>query len=143
MKKLFFLVLFGLLTLVTQGQRFFYVESNAMVEKPFKQSLLKESQYLASTPLMSDYIVKTAIGFQAETNTTTIKITIEDSATFNSIYEAKEAFVLQGVRMNSKRLLNMVIKTMIEENIHQIVFCAKNDHMGSQINWIKPRKDKT
>ena len=111
-----------------QAQRFFYVETGNIAEKQLKEDILKAFQYVAKSPLMSDYTIKTELGFQAESKTTTLKITMEDSATFKTIFQTREEYAFGAFKMNPQILLNMAMKTLIEKNIRQIILCAKDDH---------------
>lgn len=114
-----------------------------MAEIPLKKDLLKASQFVTEFPLMSDYILKTEVGFQKESNTTTLKIVLEDSATFKTIFLTKEEYTIGSLKLSPRIFLNLAMETLIEKNIDQIILCAKDDHFHSQTKLIGLRKDKT
>jgi hypothetical protein len=142
MKKILLLQISILISLSMQAQRFFYVESGNMAERPVKERLLKASQFVSPTPLMSDYTINTEINFKKETNTASVKITLKDSLTFKTIYQAKEAYEFGVTTLNPEILLNMAMKVLIEENINQIISQAKDNHFNNGTRLIEKRKDK-
>jgi hypothetical protein len=125
------------------AQRFFYVEAGSIAENPLKEDLLKASQYLAKSQIMSDYTIKTEVGIGSGINSAIIKIIIEDSATFQPVFQTHQEYVFGPLKINSRLLLNMAIKTLIERNINQMILCSKNAHQDNMMNWIKSKKDKT
>ncbi|MDP4128837.1 MAG: hypothetical protein Q8918_13960 [Bacteroidota bacterium] len=129
MKKIILLLVLVTSVYVSHAQRFFFVESGNRAEKSIQADLLKASQFVTKSPLMSDYIIKTEVGFKAVPNITTLKIVVEDSVSFEPIYQANEDYVFEP-KANSQWMLNMAMRTLIEKNINQIILCAKNDH-----NW--------
>jgi hypothetical protein len=126
-----------------RAQRFFYVESGSVAEKPLKESLLKFSQYIARTPIMSDYLIKTELGIQPGFNKASISITIEDSATFNPVFQTTEEYAFPTMMMNYQRFLHMAVETMIEKNITQMIISTNNAHREGMVNQLKMKKDKT
>ncbi len=143
MKKILLLFAFTAPACLIQAQRFFYLEKGNMAEIPLKRDLLKASQFVTESPLMSDYIVKTEVGFQKESNITTLKIVLEDSATFKTIFLTKEEYALGGLKLNPGIFLNLAMETLIEKNIDQIIHSAKDDHFHTQTKLIGLKKDKT
>ncbi len=143
MKKFLLLQILILTVCLTQAQRFFYVEANNSTDKPIKEKLMKASQFVTKSPLMSDYIIKTDINFQTGSNIITLKIILEDSATFKTIFQAEEENAFGVININSQIFLRMAIETFIEKNINQIILSAKNDHSDGLMKFLKPNKDKT
>jgi hypothetical protein len=143
MKTILLLIILIVHVCLTQAQRFFYVETGNMAEKSIKEDLLKASQHVTKSPLMSDYTIKTELGFQTESKTATLKIILQDSATFQTIFQAKEEYAFGVVKVNPQILLSMAMKTLIEKNINQIILCAKDDHYHSLMKLVELKKDKT
>ena len=143
MKKMLLLSVLTAFACLTHAQRFFYVEKGNMAEIPIKKDLLQASQFVTESPLMSDYILKTEVGFQKESNTTTLKIELEDSATFKTIFLTKEEYAFGALKLNRTIFLNLAMETLVEKNINQIILCAKDDHFHNQTKLIGLRKDKT
>lgn len=114
-----------------------------MAEIPLKKDLLQASQFVVESPLMSDYILKTEVAFQKESNTTTLKIELEDSATFQTIFLTREDYAFGALKIDRPIFLNLAMETLIERNINQIILCAKDDHFHNQTKLIGLRKDKT
>jgi hypothetical protein len=126
-----------------RAQRFFYLESNDATGNLIRDGLVKSSQFITKSPLGSDYIIKTEIGFQKESNKLTLQIILEDSITLNTIYQTNEEYNFGTINRNSKILLRTTLETFIENNISQIILCARDDHYDSRMKPLKPKKDKT
>lgn len=142
MKKIILLQVSILIGCSIQAQRFFYVASGNMAERPVKEYLLKASQFVTPTQVMSDYTIDTEINFKKETHTASLKIVLKDSASFRTIYQTNEEYDFGVTTLNPQVLLNMAMKTLIEENISQIIFRAKDDHLNNGTHLIEKRKDK-
>jgi len=142
MKKIILLQISLLIGCSIQAQRFFYVATGNMAERPVKESLLKASQFVTPTQVMSDYTIDTEINFKKETHTASLKIVLKDSASFRTIYQTNEEYDFGVTRLNPQLLLNMAMKTLIEENINQIIFRAKDDHFNNGTHLIEKKKDK-
>ena len=142
MKKIILLQISFLIGCSIQAQRFFYVASGNMAERPVKEGLLKASQFVTPTQVMSDYTIDTEINFKRETHTASLKIVLKDSASFRTIYQTNEEYNFGVTRLNPQILLNMAMKTLIEENISQIIFRAKDDHFNNGTQLIEKKKDK-
>jgi hypothetical protein len=143
MKKIVALVSLVLVTRLTQAQRFFYIDNNHITEKLLNDGLTNASQYVTKSPMGSDYIIKTDVDFQSGSNVLTLKIMLQDSLTFKTIFQADEEYSLCTLQANPRIFVSMAIRTFIEKNMNQIILCAKDDHCGAQMKWLKPRKDKT
>ena len=142
MKKILLLQISILAGLSMQAQRFFYVESGNMAERPVKEHLLKASQFVSPTPLMSDYTINTEIDFKKETNTASVKIILKDSLTFKTIYQANEAYEFGVTTLSPEILLSMAMKILIEENIDQIISQARDHHFNNGTHLIEKKKGK-
>lgn len=129
MKKICLLTILITSVFFTRAQRFFYIERGNMAERFLQEDLLKASQFVTRTVLESDYTIKTEIGKQGD-HKTTLKIIVEDSASFKPIYQANEEYVFGGMKKNEQFMINMALRTLIEKNINQIIYCAKNDHQN-------------
>lgn len=142
MKKIIFLQICILIGCSIQAQRFFYVASGNMAERPVKEGLLKASQFVTPTQVMSDYTIDTEINFNKESHTASFKIALRDSVSFRTIYQTDEEYNFGVTKLSSQILLNMAMKTLIEENINEIISRAKDDHFNDSMHQIEKRKDK-
>ena len=129
MKKIALLTILVIGVLFTRAQRFFYIEKGNMAERSLQEDLLKASQFVTRSVLASDYTIKTEIGKRGD-HKTTLKIIVEDSASFKPIYQANEEYVFGEMKINEQLMINMALRTLIEKNINQIIYCAKNDHQN-------------
>jgi hypothetical protein len=130
MKKAFLLAILISSVFYTRAQRFFYIERGNMAERSLQEDLLKASQFVTRTALESDYTIKTEIGKEGRYKTI-LKIIVEDSASFIPIYQANEKYVFGKMRINEQVMINMALRTLIEKNINQIIYCSKNDHQNA------------
>ena len=142
MKKTFIVIILILAVFFTQAQRFFYVESNPVTDRILHGGLLKGNQFVSNSPLGSDYIIKTDVGVQTESNSLQLKITLQDSITLKTIFQSNEEYGIDLRNKNSRLYLRMLVQTFIEKNISQIIVSAKDDHYDGQAKYLKPRKDK-
>ena len=77
MKKILFITLLAFNIYFARGQRFFYQRNNT-AGSILREGLTKSAQFVTETPLASDYIIKTDIGFKSEPNTLTLQIILEE-----------------------------------------------------------------
>jgi hypothetical protein len=133
-------ILFGF---ISHAQNFFYIENNHVSEKSIREQLMKASQYVTQSPLASDYIISASAAVQSGTNILNLKMTMQDSVTFNTIFQSTEEYFLNSVDANTQIFLRMTIAGFIEKNIGQIIVCARDDHYSMHGKFIKARKDKT
>jgi hypothetical protein len=143
MKKILLITVLAFNIYFARAQRFFYLESDNATENLIRDGLVKSSQFVTNTPLSSDYIIKTEIGFQKEPNKLTLQIILEDSITFKTIYQTNEEYNFSVINKNSKLLLKTALETFLEKNINQIILCARDDHYDTRMKPLKPKKDKT
>ncbi|HTB25525.1 MAG TPA: hypothetical protein VK711_09140 [Puia sp.] len=143
MKKILLITVLAFNIYFARAQRFFYLESDDAAGTLIKDGLVKSSQFVTNTPLSSDYIIKTEIGFQKEPNKLTLQIILEDSITFKTIYQTNEEYNFNVINKNSKLLLKTALETFLEKNISQIILCARDDHYDTRMKPLKPKKDKT
>ena len=143
MKKTFLITALAFNIYFVQAQRFFYLESDDAAGNLIKDGLVNSSQFVTSSPLASDYIIKTELGFQKEPNKLTLQIILEDSITFKTIYQTNEEYNFGIINQNSKLLLRTALETFLEKNISEIILCARDDHYDTRMKPIKPKKDKT
>jgi hypothetical protein len=143
MKKILLITALVFNIYFARAQRFFYLESKDATGNLIRDGLVKSSQFITKSPLGSDYIIKSEIGFQKESNKLTLQIILEDSITLNTIYQTNEEYNFGTINRNSKILLRTTLETFIENNINQIILCARDDHYDSRMKPLKPKKDKT
>ena len=134
------LYLFGLFS---RAQNFFYIENKNVTEKSIREELIKASQYVTKSPLASDYIITASVAVQSGTNILNLKMTMQDSITYKTIFQSNEEYALHSVDANTEVFLRMTIAGFIEKNISQIIICAQDDHYNTHIRFLKARKDKT
>jgi hypothetical protein len=143
MKRILILLILIANVYLTKAQKFFYVETGNVAETTIKKKLLKASQFVAKSPIVSDYIIKTEVGAQAESNIPTIKIQLVDSITFRTIFQAEEKYTTNAMNIQPQSALIMAVNTLIEKNIKEIILCAKQDNFNELIKMMKLKKDKT
>jgi hypothetical protein len=143
MKKIYILTVLFFNLYFASAQRFFYLESNDATGNLIRNDLVKSSQFVTKSPLGSDYIIKTEMGFQKESSKLTLQIILQDSITLNTIYQTNEEYNFGTINRNSNILLRTTLETFIENNISQIILCARDDHYDSRMKPLKPKKDKT
>lgn len=127
MKRILLLLILVSTATLIQAQRFFYIEPGNMAARIIERDLLKASQFIVKSAVISDYIIKTEVGYQAESNKTTVRLIVEDSVSLKPIYQANEDYLFVAMKANSQLMLNMAMKTLIERNMKEIVYYAKND----------------
>jgi hypothetical protein len=127
----------------TQAQRFFFVETSHVAGHMIEDRLIKKAQFVAKTPLISDYIIKTYMGFQSGANILNLKMTLQDSITLKTIFQTNEEYTLGTLNTGTRIFLRMAISSFIDKNINQIIVCAREDHSNAQMKFLKSRKDKT
>ena len=106
MKKTFLITALAFNIYFARAQRFFYLESDDAAGTLIKDGLVKSSQFVTNTPLSSDYIIKTEIGFQKEPNKLTLQIILEDSITFKTIYQTNEEYNFGIINQNTRGSLS-------------------------------------
>jgi hypothetical protein len=143
MKKtlLFLIVSFSLS--VAHAQRFFYLDSDNTTSGLLRYDLIKCSQFVAKTPLASDYIVKMKASLQTKSNKMILDIRLQDSITLETIYQTNEEYTFGDADKYSKIFLKTTIQSFIDRNIDQIIIYAKDDHDDARMKLLKPKKDKT
>jgi hypothetical protein len=143
MKETSILIVFCFSVFFIQAQRFFYIESNPVTNRIITQGLTGSAQHVTNSPLGSDYIIKTGVGIQPETHSLQINITLLDSITLKTIYQANEEYSLGIENRNTRLHLRMLIQGFVENNIGKIIVCARDDHDYGRSKYLSARKDKT
>ena len=133
-------ILFGLFS---RAQNFFYIGNKNVTEKSIREELIKASQYVTKSPLASDYIITASVAVQSGTHILNLKMTMQDSITYKTIFQSNEDYTLHSVDANTEIFLRMTIAGFIEKNISQIIACAQDDHYNTHGKFLKARKDKT
>ena len=134
------LILFGLFS---RAQNFFYIGNKNVTEKSIREELMKASQYVTKSPLASDYIITASVAVQSGSNILNLKMTMQDSITYKTIFQSYEDYTIHSVGANTEVFLRMTIAGFIEKNISQIIACAQDDHYNTRGKFLKTRKDKT
>ncbi len=143
MKKTLLLLIVSFSLLVAHAQRFFYLDSDNTTSSLLRYDLIKCSQFVANTPLASDYIVKMKASLQTASNKMSLDIRLQDSITLETIYQTNEEYTYGEVDKYSKIFLKTTIQSFIDRNIDQIIIYAKDDHDDARMKLLKPKKDKT
>ena len=133
-------ILFGLFS---HAQNFFYIENKNVTEKSIREELMKASQYVTKSPLASNYIITASVAVQSGTHILNLKMTMQDSITYKTIFQSNEDYTLHSVDANTEVFLRMTIAGFIEKNISRIIVCAQDDHYNMRSKFLKARKDKT
>jgi hypothetical protein len=133
-------IIFGL---VSHAQNFFYIENRNATEKEIREELMKASQYVTKSPLASDYIITASADIQSGTNILNLKMTMQDSVTYKTIFQSNEDYSLLAVNANTRIFLKMTISGFINKNINQIIYCARDEHYNTHGRFLKAEKDKT
>jgi hypothetical protein len=126
-----------------QAQRFFYIEPGDKAAKALTESLRQASQYVVPTVLASDFIVKSQFDFNTATNTSTITMSLEDSATFVTLFQTREEYRFGVTKNDALVLLDLAVRTLLQKNLRQIILCANDEHAAGQTHLLKASKDKT
>src|ERR1700682_3095031 len=94
---------------LTRAQSFFYIENKNATEKSIREELMKASQYVTRSPLASDYIIKADAGVSSGSNILNLKMTVQDSVTFKTIFQSSEDYTLSPVGANTRIFLKMTV----------------------------------
>jgi hypothetical protein len=143
MKNIFILSALLLTGCIGRAQRFFYIENSHLTAKLLTDELQHAFQYVTASPIASDYILKSEVDFQAETHSLTLQIIMQDSVSFQTLYQANEVYDVRKSNSDPRIFLSMAIRTFLEKNIHQIISTAKDDHFNSELKSLDVKKDKT
>jgi hypothetical protein len=129
--------------LTSHAQNFFYLENGNATEKEISAELVKASQYVTKSPLASDYIITASAGVRSGTNTFNLKMTMQDSVTYKTIFQSSEDYTLPAINANTRIFLKLMMSGFIEKNISQIIYSARDDHFNLHGKFLKAGKDKT
>lgn len=143
MKIIPFLAAFIFVGLFGHAQNFFYIGNKNGTEKSIREELMRASQYVTKSPLASDYIITASVAVQSGSNILNLKMTMQDSITYKTIFQSSEDYTLHSVGTNTEIFLRMTIAGFIEKNISQIIVCAQDDHYNMHGRFLKARKDKS
>jgi hypothetical protein len=143
MKKILLLVFVLLDVFVLEAQRFFYIDSNHITEHLLTAGLIRGAQYVAKSPLMSDYIIKADAGTLAGSGILKLKMTVQDSITSRTIFQTSEEWTISAFNANTRIFLRVVIANFIDKNIGRIIVAARDEHFNADMISGKPAKDKT
>ncbi len=142
MKKTLLFIIISFTVFAADAQRFFYLDSDNTISNLLRYDLIKYSQFVAETPLASDYIVKMKACLQTVSNKMSLDIRLQDSITLETIYQTNEEYSFPDINKSSKIFLKSAIQSFVDRNVDQIIIYAKDDHYDSRMKFLKPRKDK-
>jgi|SRR5664279_5331366 len=143
MKIITVLTGFILLGLFGRSQNFFYIENKNVTEKSIREELVKASQYVTKSPLASNYIITASASVQTGTRILSLKLTMQDSISYKTLFQTNENYTLDPVNANTRVFLRMTIAGFIEKNISQLIVYAQDEHLNTHVRFLKARKDKT
>lgn len=143
MKKIAILLCMCVCFGLVRAQCFFYIENQRVTDHLVRDGLLRASQFVTTSPLSSDFIVKTEMYFQPGINILTLKINLQDTATSQIVFQCNETLAFGELRANPVMMLNTSIRAFIDKNMNQIILSARENHFYDQWKWLRVRKDKT
>ncbi len=143
MRKISLLFIFIAISSLLQAQRFYYIESNHITDYAIQSGLQKASQYITKSPLASDFIIKTDIGYSEISNELSMSISVQDSMTLKTIYRNTEKQQLTVLDGRSRFILGSAIRYFIDRNMSLLIDCARQTHADSRMLFLKSGKDKT
>jgi hypothetical protein len=141
--KMLLLIFSILIALIGDAQKFFYVETGTGTENFIKEILKRSSQLVTKSLLESQYIIKPELGPRAKGNIPLVRITVVDTITLKQIYEAEENYSIVLRKLSPVTASRIAMQTLIEKNIREIIFCAKQDSFFKMIVSTGLKKDKT
>ncbi|MDP9042955.1 MAG: hypothetical protein M3N30_13315 [Bacteroidota bacterium] len=127
MKKILLLAFVLLQVFALEAQRFFYIDSSHSTEHLLTAGLLRGAQYVTKSPLSSDYIIKADAGSRDGSGILNLKMTVQDSITSKTIFQANEEWTISAVNANTRIFLKVVISNFIDKNIGRIIVAARDD----------------
>ena len=143
MKKIILCSSFICMGFLGQAQRFFYIEGSHHTDRVLQEKLMKSAQFVAPSPLASDYIINTDFEFLTGADVISMKLNVKDSVSRETIFQAKEEYAFGVMNKNSPMVIRMAIEHFLERNISQIITSANTEHYDAHAKYLKPRKDKT
>jgi hypothetical protein len=142
MKLIPILAVFIFFGFFSRAQNFFYIGNKNATEKSIREELIRASQYVTKSPLASDYIITASVAVESGTNILKLKMSMQDSITFKTLFQSNEDYILHTVDANTEVFLRMTIAGFIEKNIIQVIVCAQDDYYNTHGKFLKARKDK-
>jgi hypothetical protein len=124
------------------AQRFFYIDPANDCAGFITQNLKKASQFISKSALDSDCTVQTNFSVN-HSGKALFKITLKDSATFKTIFEAAEEYKYSSVKLKAELFVHICVKTFIEKHMKQMMLCAENNNHNTFMLLLKEKKDKT
>ena len=97
MKNILLIILFSLNSFLSHAQGFYYINPGNGIQKIIKTELLKASQFVLESLIVSDYTIIAGVNFQDENNSLALNISLIDSITNKTIYQANEKYLF-GIR---------------------------------------------
>jgi hypothetical protein len=143
MKKIILLLFLTCFFLMSEAQRFFYIESNQLADKLLEDGLRKSAQFVVKSALISDYIINTSYEYLTGQDIIKMKMDVKDSVTLATIFHANEDYTLGAVNKNSPVVAWLAIQNFLQKNISLMVPESNADHFERRMKYDKPKKDKT
>ena len=141
MRKVLLFYLFIIVALSAKSQRFFYINPENKGSAYFLVNLKNASQYISKTPVGSDCTIKTETIITPYK--TIIKITMQDSTTFKTIFENAEEYSYNTIKLDAGKLQDFFFKIFAEKYTEKIVLYAKRNNFNYYLTLLKDKKDKT
>lgn len=141
-KNLLFFLLF-IIALGSTAQRFYYLQPNPVTDKLFKEQLETRSQFIAASPLASDFILESEILLGKEHGTLTLELRLKDTLTDQTIFQAKEEYQLKANNDYSRVFLRLAIGYFVDKNMPDLLMETRRIYNKERGNYLSARKDKT
>jgi|SRR5579871_5749241 len=139
-KTILILFLIGFSYLL-QAQRFFYVDPSGYGADLINYNLKHASQFLAKSQMDSDCIIKTES--ISSPGKTIVKITMQDSVSFKTIFEASEEYNYKASLLSQEIFQRFCFKVFVDKYNKQLVLSAKRNNCNTYMLLLKEKKDKT
>lgn len=143
MKSFLFSALAILMFSSISAQRFYYVETNNLVDRLLKAGLEKSDQYVVASAIGSDYTVRTKLVTGRDDGELNLEISLADSVTQKEIFRTREQFCFTNVNRQPELFYSVVIRSFLQRRIGELIISARQDHAGMFREQLKARKDNT
>ncbi len=143
MKSFLFSALAILMFSSISAQRFYYVETNNLVDRLLKAGLEKSDQYVVASAIGSDYTVRTKLVTGRDDGELNLEISLADSVTQKEIFRTREQFCFTNVNRQPELFYGVVIRSFLQRRIGELIISARQDHAGMFREQLKARKDNT
>lgn len=142
MRSLLFFSFLTLLVSSATAQRFYYFETNNLVDRLLKRQLEKSEQYVSASVLASEYSVRTKLESRDNSNELTLEIILADSLTQKEVFRSYEQFCFTPGKAEPQGRYSTAVHSFLQRRIGEMMSSATKDHAGFFRQEIKERKDK-